>query len=82
MDNKAGVLLGFALGALVGYKWPVIKKALTPLFSLVDKTVLTPLVSLVEKEVVRGYLAVKDGISGVPGHFRKVAHEVTAKAKA
>ncbi len=81
MDNKAGVLLAFALGSIVGYKWPAIKKALTPLASLVDKTVITPLTSLVEKEVVRGYLAVKDGICGVPGHFRKVAKEV-AGAKA
>ena len=80
MDNKAGVMLAFALGAIVGYRWPTIKKTLAPLVSLVDKTVITPLTSLVEKEVVRGYLVVKDGIFGVPGHFRKVANEVKAKA--
>ena len=66
MDNKAGVLLAFALGAIVGYKWLTIKKT------------LTPLASKVEKEAVEGYLAVKDGICGVSGHFRKVADEVAA----
>ena len=74
MDNKAGVLLAFALGAIVGYKWPTIKKT------------LTPLASKVEKGVVSSYLAVKDGICGVSDHFRKVADEVVdeaaAKAKA
>ncbi len=70
MENRAGVLLAFALGAIVGYKWPTIKKT------------LTPLASKVEKEVVKGYLAVKDGICGVSGHFGKVVKEVTAEAKA
>ncbi len=70
MENRAGVLLAFALGAIVGYKWPTIKKT------------LTPLASKVEKEVVKGYLAVKDGIYGVSGHFQKVAKQVTAEAKA
>ena len=70
MDNKVGVLLAFALGSIVGYKWPTIKKT------------LAPLASKVEKEVVMGFLAVKDGICGVFGHFRKVAKEVTTEAKA
>ena len=70
MDNKVGVLLAFALGSIVGYKWPTIKKT------------ITPFTSKVEKEVVKGVLAVKDGICGVFGHFRKVADEVATEAKA
>ncbi len=77
MENRAGVLLAFALGAIVGYKWPTIKKTLTPLASKIE-----PLASEIEKEVVKGYLAVKDGIYGVSGHFQKVAKQVTAEAKA
>ena len=69
MDSKAGVLLAFVLGAILGYKWPMIKKTLTPLASKAGK------------EVVTGYLAVKDGIFDVSGYFRKVADEVGAEAK-
>ena len=70
MENRVGVLLAFALGAIVGYKWPTIKKT------------ITPFTSKVEKGVVKGFLTVKDGICGVSGHFRKVAKEVAAEAKA
>ncbi len=74
MDNKLGVLLALVLGALVGYKWPVIKKKLTPLASGAEKT------------VIRGYFAVKDGISGTisdaSNHFQKVTKEVTKKVAA
>lgn len=74
MDNKLGVLLALVLGALVGYKWPVIKKK------------LTPLASEAEKRVIRGYLAVKDGISDTisdtSSHFNKVTKEVAKKVAA
>lgn len=77
MDNKLGVLLAFVLGAVVGYRWPVIRKK------------LLPLASKAEKRVIRSYLAVKDGISNTisdtSSHFRKatkeVAKEVAAEAK-
>ncbi len=77
MDNKLGVLLALVLGAVIGYKWPVIRKTLTPFTSKAEKT------------VIRGYLAVKDGISDTisdtSSHFRKVtkavAKEVAAEAK-
>ena len=77
MDNKLGVLVALVVGTVVGYKWPVIRK------------ILTPLASTAEKTVIRGYLAVKDGISDTisdtSSHFRKVtkevAKEVAAEAK-
>ena len=70
MDNKVGVLLAFALGAIVAHKWPTITKT------------LTPFARKVRKALAKDYLAVKDGISGVSSHFRKVADEVRAEAKA
>ena len=74
MDNKLGVLLALVLGAVLGYKWPVIKKK------------LTPLASAAEKRVIRGYLTVKDGISDTlsdtSSHFHKVTKEVAKKVAA
>ena len=70
MDNKLGVLLAFALGAIVAHKWPTIAKT------------LTPLASKLQKALAKDYLALKDGFSGVSSHFRKVADEVRAEAKA
>lgn len=74
MDNKIGVLLALVLGAVFGYKWPVIKKK------------LTPLAIGAEKRVIRGYLAVKDGISDTlsdtSSHFNKVTKEVAKKVAA
>ena len=73
MDNKLGVLLALVLGAVIGYKWPAIKKR------------LTPLASKAEKGVIRGFLVVKDGISDTisdtSNHFRKVTKKVAAEAK-
>ena len=76
MENKAGFLLAFALGAVVGYNWPTVKKTITSLANKVE-----PLASKLEKEVVKGYLTVKDGIYDVSGHFRKVADDVAAEGK-
>ena len=70
MENKVGVLLAFALGAIVAHKWPTITKT------------LTPLARKVQKALAKDYLAVKDGISGVSSHLRKIADEVRAEAKA
>ena len=69
MENRAGVLLAFVMGAMVGYKWPAIRK------------MLAPFASKVEIEIVKGYLAVKEGISGVSSHLRQVAGEVSASAR-
>ena len=69
MENRAGVLLAFVMGAMVGYKWPAIRKT------------LAPFASKVEMEVVKGYLAVKEGISGVSSHLREVADEVSTRAR-
>ena len=69
MENKAGALLAFVLGAMIGYKWPAIRKT------------LAPFASKVEMEVVKGYLAVKEGISGVSSHLREIADEVSTRAR-
>ena len=69
MESKAGVLLAFVMGTMVGYKWPAIRK------------MLAPFASKVEIEVVKGYLAVKEGISGISSHLRQVADEVSASAR-
>ncbi len=69
MENKAGILRAFAVGAMVGYKWPAIRK------------VLAPLGSKVEKPIIKGYLAVKEGISGVSSHLRQVADEASTRAR-
>ncbi len=70
MDNKLGVLLAVVVGVVVGYKWPWIKRK------------LTPLANGAEKRVIRGYLAVKDGISDTSSHFRKVTKKVAREAAA
>lgn len=69
MENKAGALLAFVVGAMIGYKWPAIRKT------------LAPFASKVEMEVVKGYLAVKEGISGVSSHLREIADEVSTRAR-
>ena len=69
MENKAGALLAFVIGAMIGYKWPAIRKT------------LAPFASKVEMEVVKGYLAVKEGISGVSSHLREIADEVSTRAR-
>lgn len=68
MKVNMGSLVAFVVGTIVGYKWPTIRKALRP----VGETV--------ERGAVKGYLAVKEGASGVASHFRSVADDVKAEA--
>ena len=70
MEYRLGVVIAFALGAVIGYKWPAISRA------------LAPYAKKLERGAIRGPLAIKKAVANVSAHVREVAAEVTAEAEA